>query len=432
MLLKNPFRRRDGRRRIERTLTLKNRLLLIACCFFISTSLFAAPITGKVTNGTTGKPAANVEVMLLSLAGGMEETGRTHTDGQGKFILNVPDEGVQHLVRVAYQGATYHKSAPVGTTSLDITIYDAAKHVDNLIAVGRVLRLQTMGGDLLVSESYNLRNESSPPRTQMSDQSFEFVLPEGATITDAMAKGPGGMPVNSDPVPAGKKDHYAFVFPIRPGETQFQLDYKLPYKGSRDFAITADLPLAELGIMLPKSMSFRSSGESFAHAADEAGMTVFVAKSVATGQQLKFTVSGEGSAPKQVQEGDTVSGPPAASGGGMGGGSPASSEASNSVGLYMVGGVVLIIAGGAFLAMRKKRSTAPAAVTGAQQTAAAADRESPRQRSAQKSSSPESMLDALKDELFQLESDRLQGKITQQEYARSKAGLDILMRRQMR
>jgi 5-hydroxyisourate hydrolase-like protein (transthyretin family) len=411
-------------------LTLKNRLLLIACCFSISANLFAAQITGKVNNGTTGKPAANVEVMLLSLAGGMEETGRTHTDSQGKFILNVPDEGVQHLLRVSYQGATYHKSAPVGTTTAEITIYDAAKHVDNLIAVGRVLRLQTAGGDLLVSESYSLRNESSPPRTQMSDQSFEFVLPEGAKITDAMAKGPGGMPVNSDPVPAGKKDHYAFVFPIRPGETQFQVDYKLPYKGSRDFAITADLPLAELGVMLPKSMAFKSSGESFAHASDEAGMTVFVAKSVATGQQLKFTVSGEGSAPKQVQEGDTVSGPPAASGSGMGG-SPATTEASSSVALYMVGGVALIIFGGAFLAIRKRRSTAPAAMTGQQQTAATADRESPRQRPAQKSAAPESMLDALKEELFQLESDRLQGKITPQEYEKAKAGLDLLLRRQM-
>jgi 5-hydroxyisourate hydrolase-like protein (transthyretin family) len=409
-------------------LTLKNRLLLIACCFSISVSLFAAQITGKVTNGTTGKPAANVEVTLLSLAGGMEETGSARTDSQGKFTLNVPDEGVQHLLRVSYQGATYHKSAPVGTTSLDITIYDAAKRVDRLVAVGRVLRVQTVGGDLVVAESYSLRNESSPPRTQMGDQSFEFSLPEGAKITDAMAKGPGGMPVNSDPVPAGKKDHYAFVFPIRPGETQFQVDYKLPYKGSRDFAITADMPMAELGVMLPKSMAFKSTGESFSHATDEAGMTVFVAKSVAAGQQLKFTVSGEGSAPAQVQEGDTVSGPPR----GGTGGSPATTEASSTVAIYMVSGVVLIIVGGALLAMRKRRSAAPAKVSGAQQTAAAADRESPRQRPAQKDSPQESMLDALKEELFQLESDRLQGRITQQEYEKAKAGLDLLLRRQMR
>jgi hypothetical protein len=43
-----------------------------------------------------------------------------------------------------------------------------------------------------------------------------------------------------------------------------------------------------------------------------------------------------------------------------------------------------------------------------------------------------SMLDALKDELFQLETDRLQGKISQQDYTTAKAGLDMLFRRHMK
>ncbi|MBZ5526205.1 MAG: carboxypeptidase-like regulatory domain-containing protein [Acidobacteriia bacterium] len=411
----------------------KTRILLIVVCCSISARLFASQINGTVTNGTTGKPAANAEVALLSLAGGMQETGSARTDSQGKFVLNVPDEGVQHLVRVTYQGANYHKPAPQGTTSLDITVYDAARHVDNLIGEGRILRMQTVGADLEVSEMYSLRNESSPPRTQMSDQSFEIVLPEGAQITDAMAKGPGGMPVTSEPVPTGKKDHYAFVFPVRPGATQFQVVYKLPYKGSHDFAITADMPLAELGVMLPKSMAFKSAGAGFAQATDESGMTVFVAKSVATGQQLKFTVSGEGSAPQQAQEGGTVGGPPAASGSGMGG-SPTTPDASNAAGLYMVGGVLVIVVGGAFLAIRKRKSTSAAHTAGAPQVAARVERETAGERTVPRPSSPSAgnMLDALKEELFQLESDRVQGKISQQEYEKAKAGLDMLMRRQMR
>ena len=42
------------------------------------------------------------------------------------------------------------------------------------------------------------------------------------------------------------------------------------------------------------------------------------------------------------------------------------------------------------------------------------------------------MLDVLKDELFQLETDRVNGKISQEEYEKSKAGLDTLFRRQMK
>jgi 5-hydroxyisourate hydrolase-like protein (transthyretin family) len=407
------------------------RTLLIVICFFISVSLFAAQITGNITNGTTGKPAANVEVMLLSLSRGMETTGSTRTDNQGRFTLNVPDEGVQHLIRVSYQGANYHKAAPQGTTSVEITIYDAVKHVDNLIGEGRILRVQTVGGELEVSETYILRNESSPPRTQMSDRSFEIALPEGAQIADAMARGPGGMPVANGPVPTEKKDHYAFVFPIRPGETQFQVTYKLPYQGSHDFAITTDMPLAELGVMLPKTMTFKSAGIGFTPATDEAGMTVFVAKSVSAGQQLKFTISGEGSAPRQTEGGGPAATPNAADSGTQS--TPATGDTLSLVSLYMICGVVLIIFGGAFLALRKRKSTVdvPAAAAGAKKPRASSRLEAVEKRPVQKTSSPNNMLDALKDELFQLESDHVQGKITRQEYEKSKTGIETLIRRQL-
>jgi hypothetical protein len=39
------------------------------------------------------------------------------------------------------------------------------------------------------------------------------------------------------------------------------------------------------------------------------------------------------------------------------------------------------------------------------------------------------LLDAMKEELFQLESDRLEGRITQQEYETSKAALDKTLQR---
>jgi hypothetical protein len=43
-----------------------------------------------------------------------------------------------------------------------------------------------------------------------------------------------------------------------------------------------------------------------------------------------------------------------------------------------------------------------------------------------------SILNALKEELFQLESDRLHESISAQEYEKQKAGLDALLRRQMK
>ena len=100
----------------------------------------------------------------------------------------------------------------------------------------------------------------------------------------------------------------------------------------------------------------------------------------------------------------------------------------------MVGGVLVIVVGGAFLAIRKRKSTSAAHTAGAPQVAARVERETAGERTVPRPSSPSAgnMLDALKEELFQLESDRVQGKILQQEYEKAKAGLDMLMRRQMR
>ncbi len=56
-------------------------VLLLAISAFAS----AQTLTGTVTNGTTGKPAAGDEVVLLSLGQGMEEAGRTTADAKGKF-----------------------------------------------------------------------------------------------------------------------------------------------------------------------------------------------------------------------------------------------------------------------------------------------------------------------------------------------------------
>src|ERR1035437_1229711 len=68
----------------------------------------AQNITGAVTNGTTGKPAAGDEVTLLSLSQGMQEVGSTKTDAQGKFSMPAPaGDPAPHMVRVTHEGVNY-------------------------------------------------------------------------------------------------------------------------------------------------------------------------------------------------------------------------------------------------------------------------------------------------------------------------------------
>ena len=390
----------------------------------------ASEISGTVVNKTTTKSAAGDEVILLSLSQGMQETARTKTDANGKFKLQVPDEGVQHLIRVVHQGVNYHKPAPQGTSTIDVEVFDVARQVDKIFGEGRILRLQTANEQLQVSEMYILRNESTPPRTRMSDRSFELVLPDGAELEGGMAAGPGGMPVTSVPVPTEQKNHYASIFPIRPGRTQLQVTYHLAYTGSYTFHLTPDISIAELGVMLPKSMKFKAAGDAFQQAVDESGLSTFVAKSVSPGQDIAFTVSGEGTAPGNA--GEMPSEP-------SGGGADSSLKGENAVSgtstWYVVGAIAIAIAAGAYFIARRpikpqqKASVFAAAASASEvrQPTVATGAISPPTKPASLRST--AMLELLKEELFQIETERLEGKISEQQYAEIKRGIDALMRR---
>jgi hypothetical protein len=404
----------------------RNRVALLAFCLSISAGLFAAQISGTVTNGTTNKPAAGQQVVLVSLARGMDEVAHGTSDGQGHFTIDIPDPGVPHLLRVNYQGVNYFQDAPPGATTGDITIYDSAKQVAGVVEDARVYTLQAERGQLQVSVTYTLQNQSQPPLTKMDNETFEVELPPGAQLVDASAVGPSGMPVATSPVPTGKNNRYALVFPIRPGRAQFHLSYTVPYTGSYEFTITPDSTLSELGVLLPKSMQFTGISRRFAQDTDEAGLAVFFAKNVPAHEPVKFSVSGEGVGPREAQAGvASQSAPPAEAP------APASGRGSNAL-WYVAAAMVVIVGAGAFWLWRK---SAVASVRDSPKAARAAKLEASKARRAAvppAASEQETMLETLKDELFQLENDRLHGKVSDEEYEKSKAGLDALIRRQLK
>jgi hypothetical protein len=392
----------------------------------VSVGAFAAQITGTVTNATTNKPSSGDEVVLLSLANGMEEVAHTKTDAQGHYALNVPDENAPHLVRVARQSVHYFQSAPSGTSTADVTVYDAATELDGVTTNARVFHLQASGGSLEVRDEYIVNNQSQPPRSRIGNQTFAVTLPDGAEIGEASTTGPSGMPVTVSSVPSSVKNRYAFDFPIRPGETRFEVSYKLPYSGSYQFSLTPESQLSELGVLLPKSMKFNGASGGFAQDVDEAGLAVFFAKNVQAKQDVKFSVSGEGLVPTEAPGGGNPSQPTGESGGAP---IPSSSGGTREALWFVVGALVILIVGGAFLMWRKSVSAKAVGDPKAAKAAAKA-----RAQAQNQSANPPQgdMLAVLKDELFQLETDHVSGKISQEEYEKSKAGLDTLFRRQMK
>jgi hypothetical protein len=424
------------------------RLPALTALLALPFSAFAAgSISGTITNGTTNKPSPNDTVTLIRLAQGMQEATHTTTDAKGHYDLVVPDDGI-HLVRVTHEGANYFKAAPPGTTSVDIDVYVVGAKVPGVKLEADVMRVQTEadGKSLRVVQHFFLKNESAPPKTQFSDATFDFTLPEGAAIAGAAAQGPGGMTVQSQPMPLPKKGHYTFNFAIRPGgQTQFQVSYSVPYNGSLKLTPTTAMAADNVIVMMPKAMKFEGGKTPWAPVQDEVDAQTFVARNIAAGDVAEFTLTGQGQLPRTTTADGGQSDAAAAGGpaGPMAGGAPAAAgadaaAASNRPGgglgtpidtpdplskykWWIIAGVGLLLAGGAGFLLSRPQNTTTAAAPGATPAAAAPT-------TATVATVPAaSLLSVLRDELFTLESDRLTGRITEEQYARVKPALEVVL-----
>jgi 5-hydroxyisourate hydrolase-like protein (transthyretin family) len=412
----------------------KLRFVLVILVIALAGLATAETLQGTVTNGTTGKPAGGVEVTLLSLAQGMTETAHTKTDSSGRFKLEFTDANMPHLVRVTHQEVNYFKMAPPGVSSADVQVYEAAKKLEAIQTVVDVMRLQSEGNGLQVIELYAVQNTSKPPRTQVGEHSYEIALPSGAVIDEAAARSPGGQPINAMPdAIGGEKDRYAFNFPLRPGETQFQVSYHLPYNGAPT-TVKATLlhNVQHFVAMLPRSMQFSAAGAQFAPLEQEKTVNVQVASNGRSGDQIAMTISGTGIL-SEDNGGDAQQ--TAQTGGGMssrpGGGLGTPIDSPDPLSRYrwpLLGGLaVLLVAGGFYVVTRRPALAFEAAAVGTTQPLAK-DIPSPKAK-AGSSNGSSALLDAMKEELFQLEVDRQQGRISETEYKTAKAALDLTLQR---
>jgi hypothetical protein len=399
---------------------------VIALCAVFAAAASAAPITGTVTNGTTKTPAAGDTVTLIALDQSMREIAHTTTDAQGHFSIDAPDPGM-HLLRIDHQGAGYFQPAPPNTPNVNAQVFDVAATVAGVSTVANVMRVETDQQGLRVTQSFFIKNDSNPPRTQFSKRSYDFFLPPDAVIEGSAAMAPGGMPVQSSPVPMGEKGHYAFLFPLRPGVTQFQISYHLPYSGSLVFDQHFAGPTDSFVVMMPKSMSFKAGeGVSFQPLNETPGALTFLARNGTPAHPFAFTVSGSGAMPRDTQtESQSNDAGPAGQGGsaaandtrpGGGLGVPIDTpDPLNKYKWWILGGITLVFAVGAgFLLRRQGDAPVP--------EAAAAAPSLP-------NLSGGGLLAALKDELFALETDRLQGRLTDSEYEQHKQALELVLRR---
>jgi hypothetical protein len=424
---------------------------LVFVAILLASLASAQTLTGKVKNSTTGKPSAGDEIVLLSLGQGMEEAGRTKSDAKGNFTFKLDSADGPHLVRVIHQEVTYHRMAPPGTTSVEVEVFDVGKKVEGIEVVADIMTFQASQGQLHVQRTFAVNNTSKPPRTQMNEHNLEFYVPDGATVSEGQAMTAGGQPVNSAPVPEGEnaKNRYAFLFPLRPGETRFSVVYTVPYTGSVNIDPKSVYPLEHFVAIAPKTIEFSAAPGTNFQVAPYPGQpdaNVEVSSNTKLGAPLAFKLSGEGTLAAPVEEGGQQSQSPSAQnesrpGGGLGPPIDAPPPYQKYQWWILGGFAAALIIGGVYVASRQQATNrARAAGKGStmyedegEEGYDAAEVSAVRVgASPPRAASSSMLLEALKEELFQLEVERQQGRISHQEYETAKAALDQTLQRALK
>jgi len=429
--------------------------LLIWAVFLVSTPpALAGTVSGTVTNGTSGKPAAGVDVILIQLQGGMQPVANTKTDANGRYTFENPGlgAGAPMLIRVVYRGVNYHEPVPPGKATADVKVFEPTDKPSAFTVTNHAVIVQPNGSDLMVGEEYSIQNKTQPPVAfYRADGSFDFSIPDGADFNQASAWGSAGMPVVQGTIDKGK-NKMAIAFAFRPGESGVRISYKVPYPGNQVILKNVSSYATErLIIAAPPSVQI--SGDGITPAGQDQGFSVYTRTGVAAGAPLAITISGSAPMPAANQGANTNGAPPAGDNSANASvnsrlessGAEATAAATtttvparlDSLKWILVGGFASIFALGFIYLLRRPQVMAP---TNGDSPAVAAVQANPTYSRASKAApvaaetvaevtrAVKGSLDELKDSLFRLELRRQAGTITEDDYERERRQMEKVLR----
>jgi len=408
----------------------------------------AGTVRGTVMNGTTGKVAAGIELILIQLQGGMQEVAHSKSGAQGEFTFEHPGLGAQPmLVRAVYHGVNFNHAVPPGTATAQVDIYEPSKDAKTINVASHVVIFQPNGATLTVGEEYQIENKSQPPVAYFrSDGSFNFALPEKGQLQQVAAAGPAGMPVVQLPIDK-KNNHYSIAFAFRPGDNSVRYSYTLPYEGNAATVKIATIyPGGRLLVVAPPSVQI--SGDGLAPGGQEQGMNLYGRQDVPAGTLVAVSVSG--TAPAPDANAGAEQGQPQGRDAQQGGGEATGAGIQQVPGRLdvlkwpLIAGFLCVFALVAILLARKP-VVAVAVPAPVEQDVAAAKQKKPKSKAPSAPSAPAvptngaaslkeldvaigTSLDGLKERLFRLELRRQAGTISEEEYALERASTEKVLR----
>jgi hypothetical protein len=253
-----------------------------------------AAVDGTVINRTTGKPAAGTIVSLVQPGqGGMQTLASVKTDAEGKFKIDKDAQGPT-LVQAFFSGVLYNKVVMPGTPSsgLVVDVFDSTNKAGVAKVSQHFIVLQPGASEMGVSEGILYRGDSQLTYNDAANGSFRFFLPpEAKGQVSVTINAPGGMPIQRPAEKTNQANVYKVNYPIKPGETRFDLNYTVPVTSPLIFSGKILHAEGASDLVIPSGVTVKGDNLDLAGQEPKTQANIYRIK----GNEYKVEVKGTGS-----------------------------------------------------------------------------------------------------------------------------------------
>jgi hypothetical protein len=267
--------------------------------FLLCATLAVAPafaaVDGVIVNGTTGQPQANTVVMLIQpTQAGMVTLGSTKSDAQGKFSFDNTDQQGPRLIQAIFQGVQYNRMVPPGmpSTGLQIPVYASTNKAGTAKVSQHFIVLQPGEKEMTVSEGLLYMGDPTLTYYDPVNGSVRFYVPPEAQGLGSVTVNPaGGMPIQRPALKTKEPNVYKVDYPVRPGETRFDVNYTLPTTSPMTFVGKEIHPEASSNLVVPAGVIAKSDDLELAGTEPKTQASIYRIKNAS----FKVEVNGAGS-----------------------------------------------------------------------------------------------------------------------------------------
>ncbi len=236
---------------------------------FASLAVAHAAITGTVVNGTTGKPQAGVAINLVQPSQkGMEQLGTATSAPDGSFSFEANPSGPGPvLFQSVYQTVTYTTLLQPNQprTNVQVLVYDASAKSGSVSVDRHGILFEPAEKSIVVREFVFLNNNSKTTYADNANGTYRFFIPSETDTVNVNITPPSSMPVKRPAEKTTDANIRKINFPIRPGQTQIELEYTVPATDPLTFSGNILHKDGETRLIVPRGLTLEGEGlERFA------------------------------------------------------------------------------------------------------------------------------------------------------------------------